>query len=380
MRNRSVLVTLVLLAAASGVARAQIVRQVPSNNTAYGTTAAEFLLLSPTARGVALGNSFAALTTDISSLHFNPAGLSQMTRPELQASVTNYLADTKYSWLGIAFPFSGGSRAFGISVGTFGFSGQPVYTVEDPTGSTGEVYGVNETVIGATYSQQFSDRFAAGFTGKFINDKLGQVTGNAFAVDFGTNFHANIGGRPIRAAFTVQNLGTSLRHNGNALNSLVQRTPPQGQQGVPEEPAAASLRTKDWQLPIQFRVALAYDVFTTSMSRLSLLGEFTQPNNNDPNFSFAGEYNVNLGSSGFTLAPRVSYTYQPANSLKPAGSADPNYAGFNTTVSSGAFGLAAGGGIHYQKNPRSVGFGADYGYRNYGPLGGVNTISIGLNW
>lgn len=380
MRNRSVILTLGLLAATSGVARAQIVRQIESDNTAYGTTAAEFLLFAPTARGAALGNSFAALATDVSSLHYNPAGLSQMARPEFQASQTSYLADTKHSWVGLGIPFGGGARAVGISIGSFGFSDQPVYTVEDPTGSAGEVYSVSETVIGLTYSQQFSDRFSAGFTGKFVTDKLGGVTGSAFAVDFGTSFHANIGGRPIRAAFTVQNLGTSLKHNGNALNSLVQRTPPQGQQGVPQEPAAASLRTKDWQLPIQFRVALAYDLFATSMSRFSLMGEFTQPNNNDPNFSFAGEYNVNLGQSGFQLAPRLSYTYQPANSLDPAGANSANYAGFNSTVSTGAFGLGVGGGIKYRKNPRGFGFGADYGYRSFGLLGGVNTISVGLTW
>ena len=378
MHNRSVIISLALLAATAGAAQAQ--RQIESDNTAYGTTAAEFLLLAPTARGAALGNSFSALVTDISSLHYNPAGLSQMPSAELQASQTSYLADTKYSWLGIGFPFGGGAKAFGVSIGSFGFSNQPVYTVEDPTGAAGEVYGVSETVIGLTYSQQFSDRFAAGFTGKFVSDKLGGVTGNAFAVDFGTSFHANIGGRPIRAAFTVQNLGTALKHNGNVLNALVDRDPPEGQQGVPEEPAAASLRTKEWQLPIQFRVALAYDLMATSASRLSLMGEFTQPNNNDPNFSFAGEYNVNLGSSGFSLAPRLSYTYQPANSFDPAGSTSANYAGFDSSVKSGAYGLGVGGGIRYRKNPRGFGFGADYGYRSYGLLGGVNTISISLGW
>jgi hypothetical protein len=379
MRNRSVLITIGLLVAASGVASAQV-RQIESDNTAYGTTAAEFLLLAPTARGAALGNSFAALTTDISSLHYNPAGLSQMARPELTASQTSYLADTKYSWLGLAFPFGGGARAFGVQIGSFGFADQPVYTVEDPTGTSGEVYGVAETVIGLTYSQQFSDRFAAGFTGKFVSDKLGGVTGNAFALDFGTSFHANIGGRPIRAAFTVQNLGTSLKHTGNTLNALVNRTPPEGQQGVPQEPAAASLRTKEWQLPIQFRVALAYDLLTTAQSRFSLMGEFTQPNNNNPNFSFAGEYNVNLGTSGFSLAPRLSYTYQPANSLDPAGPTSATYAGFDSTVKSGAYGLGVGGGIMYRKNPRGIGFGADYGYRSFGLLGGVNTISVSLGW
>jgi len=380
MHNRSLILTVALLSAASGVARAQVVRQIPSDNTAYGTTAAEFLLLAPTARGMALGNSFSALVTDISSLHFNPAGLSQMSRPELSASSTNYIADTKYNWVGMALPFGGGSKAVGFSVGSFGFSDQPVYTVEDPTGSTGEVYSVSETYIGVTYSQQFSDRFAAGFTGKYISDRLGDVTGHAFAVDFGTSFHANIGNRPIRAAFTIQNLGSTLQHTGKALNALVNRQPPPDQQGVPQEPAAASLRSKEWQLPIMFRVALAYDLFTTSMSRFSLMGEFTQPNNNDPTFGFAGEYDVRLGASGFSIAPRASYTYQPANNLDPASASSANYAGFNTAVSAGSDGLGLGAGIKYRKTPRSFGFGVDYGYRNYGLLGNVNTISLGMSW
>jgi len=378
MHNRSLFLTFALLAGVAGTAAAQ--RQIESDNTAYGTTAAEFLLFAPTARGAALGNSFAALATDISSLHFNPAGLSQMTNPELQVSTTSYLADTRYNWIGIAFPFGGGSKAFGISIGSFGFGDTPVYTVEDPTGSEGVVYSVNQTYIGLTYSQQFSDRFSAGFTGKFINDKLGGASGQAFAVDFGTSFHATVGGRPIRAAFTISNLGTSLSHSGTALNATVVRTPPEGEQDVPQEPVAAELQTKAWNLPVAFRVSMSYDLFTTSMSRFSLMGEFSQPNNSDPSFGFAGEYDIRLGSSGFALAPRLSYTYASDNNLDPAGPNDPEYAGFQSSMGAGADGLAAGAGLRFRRSNRGVGFGVDYAYRNMGLLGNVNTISVGLTW
>ena len=44
------------------------------DNTAYGTTSAEFLLLGAGARGAALGGSFAAIASDISALYYNPAG------------------------------------------------------------------------------------------------------------------------------------------------------------------------------------------------------------------------------------------------------------------------------------------------------------------
>ena len=177
------------------------------NNTAYGTTADEFLLLAPSARGRRSAAAFAALTTDVSSVYYNPAGLSQMDHAGFMASTMNYVAGTRYDWAAVGFPFSGGARAIGVSVANFGFSNQPVYTVEDPTGSSGEVYSVSQTAVGVTYSQQFSDRFSAGITAKLVNDQLGRTTGNAFAVDFGTSFHAMIGGRPIRASFVVQNLG-----------------------------------------------------------------------------------------------------------------------------------------------------------------------------
>jgi hypothetical protein len=378
MHKRSLFLAVGLLALTSVVARAQVLGQ--HSNTAYGTTSAEFLLMAPTARGVALGEAFSALTTDASALYYNPAGVSQLARPELQVSTTSYLASTRYSWLGMALPFGGGARAVGFSFGSFGFSDQPVYTVDDPTGSSGNVYSVSESYVGLTYSQQFSDRFAAGFTAKYINDALGDVSGTAFAIDFGTSFHATVGGKPIRAAFTVQNLGTTLRHNGHVLDVTVDRPPPQGQQDQPQEPASAALKSKDWPLPVQFRVALAYDVFSTAMSRFSLMGEFAQPNNNDPNFSFAGEYNVNLGSSGFQIAPRVSYTYQPANSFSAPANGTANYAGFDTGLSNGSYGLGVGGGIKYRKNPRGVGFGVDYGYRSFGLLGGTNTVSFSLGW
>ncbi|MFI5052628.1 MAG: PorV/PorQ family protein, partial [Acidimicrobiales bacterium] len=380
MRKRSLMLAVSLLAVVAGTAGAQAVPLGQRNNTAYGTTSAEFLLIAPTARGAALGEAFAALTTDISSLYYNPAGLSQMSRPELNASTTSYVASTHYSWVGLAFPFGGGARALGFSVGSFGFSDQPVYTVDDPTGSSGQVYSVAETYVGMTYSQQFSDRFAAGITGKFINDQLGGVTGSAFAVDFGTTFHANIGGRGIRAAFTIQNLGTNITHTGQALSVTVNRTPPAGQSDQPQAPVNAALTAKDWPLPVQFRIGLAYDVFATSLSRFSLMGQFTQPNNNEPTFGFGGEYEAKLGGSGFSIAPRASYTYQPANQLTAPTATDADFAGFSTALSNGSYGWAYGGGISYRKSPTSFGFSVDYALKSFGLLGNTNVVSVGLTW
>src|SRR2546427_13259780 len=109
--------------------------QVQQDNTGFGTSSGEFLLLGAGARGAALGGAFAALTTDVTALYYNPAGLAEMSRPGAMVSTYSYIAGTRYSWAGIGFPMSGGARAIGVSVGTFGFSDQPVYTLDNPDGN-----------------------------------------------------------------------------------------------------------------------------------------------------------------------------------------------------------------------------------------------------
>ena len=171
----------IIVVALGGFAVQPALAQTAVDNTAYGTTSAEFLLLGAGARGAALGGAFAAITTDVTSLYWNPAGLAQMERPAMSASTYSYLADTRYSWVGIGFPMEGGQSAIGFHGATFGFSDQKVYTVDDPEGALGATYSVAETYMAGTYSRNFSDRFSAGFTAKFISDKLGDVTGTAVA-------------------------------------------------------------------------------------------------------------------------------------------------------------------------------------------------------
>jgi len=355
---------------------APLAAQAAQDNTGFGTSSAEFLLFGAGARGTALGGAVAALTSDVTALYYNPGNLAEMTRPGAMVSSYSYIANTRYSWAGMGFPMAGGSKAVGVSVGTFGFSDQPVYTLDNPDG-TGETYSVAETFVAGTYSQNFSDRFSAGFSAKLISDKLGRTSANAFAVDFGTNFHASVGERPIRGAFVIQNLGTNLKHTGAALDETVLRTPPQGTVDIPQQQQPASLKTSGWNLPVMFRVAVAFDLVTAAQSRLTLMGEFNQPNNDKPGAGAGLEYMAsNIGNSGFFVAARGSYTLQPANDLDPG-----TAAGFTTQYSVGSFssyGLAVGGGIGWTHKDFKVGF--DYAYKNLGPLGGTNFISFSLGW
>src|SRR5260370_30060465 len=99
----------------TALALAPAATQVQQDNTGFGTASGEFLLLGAGARGAALGGAFAALTTDVTSLYYNPAGLSQMTRPGIMVSTYSYEANTRYNGLGIGLPVQVWSRVTGTS-------------------------------------------------------------------------------------------------------------------------------------------------------------------------------------------------------------------------------------------------------------------------
>ncbi|HEU4698970.1 MAG TPA: PorV/PorQ family protein [Gemmatimonadales bacterium] len=344
-----------------------------NDNTGYGTTSAEFLLLGAGARGTALGGAFAALANDASALYYNPGAAALVSRPGVMLSTYDYVADTRYSWGGLVLPFSSGQRAFGVQLGTFGFKDQPVYTADQPEG-TGARYSVNETFAGASFAQNFSDRFSAGLTAKFIFDQLGDVDGKAFAVDFGTSFHAALNNHPIRFSFTLQNLGTNVSYSGTGIQGDIPRVPLPGEPPVPNTPQPAEFQTKDFPLPTMFRIALAYDLLPRENSRLSILGEFNQATSNKAGFTGAAEYAAShLGGSGFGFALRGSYSFAPANNITLS---NPSQTALSDEEN--LQGLAFGGGLNYATG--NFNLGVDYAYKYMGILGPTNFFSLSLGW
>jgi hypothetical protein len=342
------------------------------DNTAYGSTSAEFLLLGAGARGTALGGAYAAIAADPSALYYNPAGIALMNRPGITVGTYDYVANTRYSWGGVAFPFDGASKSVGFQIGTFGFKDQPVYTVDQPEG-TGATYSVSETFLGLTYAQNFSDRFSAGVTAKFISDNLGDANGRAFAVDFGTNFHAALNGHPVKFSFVLANLGSNIGYSGNALVSGTPRTPLPGEDPVPGIPQPSQFRTKAFPLPTMFRVGLAYDVLAGSNNRVTLLSDFNQPNNSKAGFSAGAEFmSKNLGGSPFSAALRGSYTYSAANNLAP------KTLPTSLNDEENLQGLSAGGGLMYGAGTFNLS--VDYAFKYMGILGPTHFVSFGLGW
>ena len=200
------------------------------------------------------------------------------------------------------------------------------------------------------------------------------MNGSAFAVDFGTNFHATLNDHPIKLAFVVSNLGTDLKYSGDALDVVVPRDPADPTAPQPARaPGPGELKTKGFSLPTVFRVALAYDLITGESNRLTLLSDFNQANNNRAGFAGGGEWAMSrLGGSNFGVALRGSYTYQPANNI------DIDETQTALGDEENLQGLALGGGLNYTSENLNLGF--DYAYKYLGVLGPTNFFTLSVGW
>src|SRR5207247_8476749 len=149
----------------------------------------------------------------------------------------------------------------------------------------------------------------------------------------GTSFQATAGARPIRAAVVLHNLGSQLKPPASALDAGVTRAPPLGTPDVPQEPQPSRLRASGWDLPVLFRVSAALDLYNRGQNRVTVLGEFTQPNDTKPAAGGGLEVSsANIGNSGFSLAARSSSPTQHDNNVD-----DINFRNLPSTASTGSF-------------------------------------------
>ena len=138
-------------------------------------------------------------------------------------------------------------------------------------------------------------------------------------MDFGTNFHSQLNGHPIQFSFVLANLGTNLTlQRQRAPHRDAPGSDPRRARGA-GEPAAD--RVPDVRASTFRRSSgsgLAYDLMTSDNNRLTLLGDFNQPNNNRAGFSGGAEWaSHKLGGSDFGFALRGSYSYLGSNNSAP---------------------------------------------------------------
>lgn len=172
-----------------------------------GTAALQFLKIGVDARAVGMGEAYTAVTDDISSVWWNPAGLAPALQQQAFFSHTNWPANIMHEYAAI-------SRTNGVS--TWAVSASVLHmdqidvTTEDEFGPTGETFTNSDMAFGVTYASSFTDKFSFGLTAKYLRENLYIYDINSFSVDIGSMY--NTGYRNVKIGMALRNFGPDIRY------------------------------------------------------------------------------------------------------------------------------------------------------------------------
>lgn len=264
MPRLSILALVVVLLASAAVPA------LAGSNGRKGTEGAPELSIAVGPRGAALGGAVVGDVSGVESMFWNPAGLGSLTKTEAMFSHTQYFADMKLNYVGVATNMG----PFGV----VGFSakvlsiGDVIVTTEAAPEGTGEVAQPTFTVLGLTWARQFTDRVLFGVTGQLVNEHVIQQSATGVAFDFGFQYLTEW--RGLRFGMVMKNFGPSMRYDGPGTEiSLLP-----DDQDPSSQPRIFTTQSAGFELPSHFTMAASMDVYSEAAYKVTALGALQNNN------------------------------------------------------------------------------------------------------
>ena len=313
--------------------------------TKVGTTSAQFLKIGIGSRPIALGGAYAAESNDLSALYWNPAGLAKMHGAAASFQHTKYLADIDYNYAAFGMPL-GNIGTIAASLIILDSGDMQVRTIERPDG-TGEFFSAQSYALQLSYARALTNKFSIGTTVKYISETIWHSRATAIAFDVGILFTTPYD--RLRLGANMANFGGKMQMDGRDI--LFSQDPTPDQSGDVEIVNAKYLLGK-YDLPLLFRVGLAWDALITADHNVLLLLDAAHPNDNSEYVNMGAEYRFRE-----LLSLRVGYK--------------------NLFEDDGEQGLTYGGGLNMRID-RSLRVGFDYAYADFGRLDQTHWYTFNL--
>lgn len=327
---------LLLVALASTAASAQ---------TKTGTTFGQFLLIEPDAAIAAQGNVGATARSNAMAAYYNPGALGFQTASNAGFSHSTWLADIDYNYATVALKM-GSASTVALSIQSLSSGDIEVRTADQPLG-TGERYSVEDLAIGIGYGRQFTDRFGAGATVKYVQETVWRSSAQTVALDAGVIYEL-----PFRAILgaSISNFGLPTSFDGTDLRIRFDQDP---DVFGDNDNLPAALETDEYALPVSFRVGMSVPM-QMGDSKITLAADAYQPSDNSNSLSVGGEWTyANL------ISARAGYQ--------------------DLFLEDGEGGLRLGGGVAYRVSGFDLHF--DYAWADHGSrLGATQRFTLGLGF
>lgn len=259
-----------------------LVGTVSAQNFKAGTAGAQFLKIGVGSRYQGMGEAAAATVGDVYAMYWNPAGLVEIERSAIAFTNVNWLLDIDLNYVGYARYFED-IGVFGVSASILSTGEQEITTFEQQDG-TGRYYTASSYAIGLSFARQLTAKFAFGATAKYVGEKIDFVKSRGIAFDFGTMLYT--GFNSLRLGMSITNMGPELEFSGSNLQ--VPYDPRNGDGS--NDAVLAELKTTGYDLPLAFRVGLAYDLVLNQNATVTWAAEMKHPNDQEQQGAIGAEF------------------------------------------------------------------------------------------
>lgn len=316
--------------------------------TKTGTTAAQFLKIGVDPRAAAMGNAFAAMDGDLSSVYWNPAGLATIKGIETMFVNSSWVAGIDFNYAAVAINLHN-AGVLGLALTSLRIPEDMVRTVEKPDG-TGEFFRAGDLALTLTYAKKLTNNFSLGGNVKFISQNIWHSYATAYAADLGALFITPFNN--IRLGASITNYGPNMNMSGR--DQKFSTDPDPNNEGNVEF-VNALYETDSFPLPLLFRVGLSGEAIKTGDLRVTFSIDALHPNDNSE-----------WVNTGVEMAVAETFFLR---------------AGYSTLFRTDSEeGLTFGGGIHYRLWGSTTLLKLDYSYSSFGLLKNVQRLSVGIRF
>jgi hypothetical protein len=154
-------------------------------NKSAGTTGFQFMKMTYSARALAMGNAFTALSDDPDAVHFNPAGLTQINSKQLKTNYINYLDGMNGGSAAYVMPdLNNYNLAFFVKYLNSGDIEKTELTSKDAYVQNG-TFSASNLLLGISVAKTINENLDLGLTAKFDLEQLDDESASAVAFDLG---------------------------------------------------------------------------------------------------------------------------------------------------------------------------------------------------
>ena len=168
-----------------------------------GRTAADFLNIGLGARSAGLGGAYSAISTDANASYWNPAGLAELSAGEVTFGHFSWYQDISLNHGSFAHRIND-SVSMAASLTFLGYGDIEAFEIDGS--ASGDNISAYDWSGALSFGYRVTDNISIGVTGQFINQKLDDVSGTAFAADLGLRFSTEL----ISVGAVVANLGSGM--------------------------------------------------------------------------------------------------------------------------------------------------------------------------